>query len=90
MGIQLNLPKEFTEILENQVQSIYLEALNTARNDIGAIREYLSIEEVCKLMHISRNTLKNWIELGLPRYQIEGKQFIKRTELNNFISQHQV
>lgn len=90
MGIQLSLPNEFNELLEEHVQTIYKQAIQTARNDIGVIREYLSIEEVCELMGISRNTLGNWLSSGLPKYKINNKQYIKRTELNRFISKHQI
>lgn len=90
MGIQLSLPNEFNELLEEHVQAIYTQAIQTARNDVGVIREYLSIEEVCELMGISRNTLGNWLSSGLPKYKIGNKQYIKRKELNKFISKHQI
>lgn len=88
--ISLSLPNEFTELLEEQVQAVYLEAIHAARADVGVIREYLSIEEVCKMMDISRNTLNNWFELKLPKYRIGNKQYVKKSELNKFVSQHQV
>lgn len=88
--ISLNLPSEFNDLLEEQVQAIYLEAIQTARRDIGVLREYLSIEEVCELMDISRNTLGNWLEIGLPKYRINNKQYIKKSDLDKFVSQHQV
>lgn len=88
--ISLSLPSEFTEQLEAQVQAVYLEAIQTARADVGVIREYLSIEDVCEMMDVSRNTLTNWLESGLPKYRIGNKQYIKKSELNKFVSQHQV
>lgn len=90
MSIQLSLPDDFTQVLNEQVQSVYLQAMETARKDIGVIREYLSIDEVCKLMDISRNTLGNWLESGLPKYRINNKQYIKKSELDKFIANHQV
>lgn len=88
--ISLSLPNEFTELLEEQVQTVYMQAIQTARQDVGVIREYLSIEEVCELMDVSRNTLGNWLADGLPKYRIGNKQYIKRKELNEFISMYQV
>lgn len=88
--ISLSLPNEFNELLEEQVQSVYLEAIQTARADAGVTREFLSIEEVCELMDVSRNTLSNWTGLGLPKYRIGNKQYIKKGELNKFVSKHQV
>lgn len=88
--ISLSLPNEFTELLEKQVQSVYMQAIQTARQDVGVIREYLSIDEVCEMMDVSRNTLGNWLADGLPKYRIGNKQYIKRKELNEFISMYQV
>lgn len=90
MSIQLDLPEEFTDTLEQRVQEIYMNAIQTAQRDVGVIRTYLSIDEVCQLMNISRNTLNTWLELGLPKYRIGNKQYIKKTELDKFISKHQV
>lgn len=88
--ISLSLPSEFTELLEEQVQTVYMQAIQTARQDVGVIREYLSIDEVCDMMDVSRNTLGNWLANGLPKYRIGNKQYIKRKELNEFISMYQV
>lgn len=88
--ISLSLPSEFTELLEEQVQTVYMQAIQTARQDVGVIREYLSIEEICDMMDVSRNTLGNWFADGLPKYRIGNKQYIKRKELNEFISMYQV
>lgn len=90
MSIQLDLPEEFTDTLEQRVQEIYMNAIQTAQRDVGVIRTYLSIDEVCQLMDISRNTLNTWFELGLSKYRIGNKQYIKKSELDEFISKHQV
>lgn len=90
MSIELSLPKEFTKTLEKQVQDIYINAIRTAQRDIGVIKTYLSIDEVCRLMDVSRNTLNTWLELGLPKYRIGNKQYIKKNELDEFISNFEV
>lgn len=91
MNLQLQMPKEFADELSKSVQSIYTSAIETARRDVGVIREYLSIDEVCELLGVSRNTLtNNFIEEGLPKYKIGNRQFIKKSELHEFISQHQI
>jgi len=91
MSLQLELPPEFKETLEQSIKEAYDEAIEQARRDVGVIREYLSVKEVCKLMNISRNTLTdNYFAKGLEKYKIGNKIFIKKSELNEFISKHQV
>lgn len=91
MNLKLQMPEEFAEELNKNIQLVYEEAIETARRDVGVIREYLNIQEVCKMLGISRNTLtNNYFEKGLPKYKIESKIFVKKTELNDFISKHQI
>lgn len=87
----MNLPEEFSEELSKSVQTIYREAIQQAQKDLGAIKEYLSIEEAMKLLQISRNSLtRNYFEHGLPKYKIGNKIYVKRSELSNFIQQHRI
>lgn len=91
MSLRLELPEEFIDSLQKSVEHVYSDAIETARRDIGIIREYLTIEEACKLMSISRNTLvRQYLERGLPKYVIGNRQYVKREELNEFIKKHEV
>lgn len=90
MKLQLEMPEQFADELNKSVQEIYLEAIHTARRDVGINREFLTIEETCELMQISRNTLSSWFEQGLAKYKIDRKMYTKNTELNEFISKHQI
>ena len=45
-------------------------------------------EVVGSYLNITRPTLNNWISKGLSIYEIEGKKFIKRDELDAFIIKH--
>jgi len=91
MTMQLELPPEFKEILEQSIEEVYHRAIEQARRDVGVIREYLSVKETCKILNITRNTLHtNYIEQGLQKYKIGNKIFIKKSELHEFINKHQV
>lgn len=88
--LQLQLPPEFSEELNKSIRNIYSEAIKEAQRNAGINKEYLTIEEAMKLMGISRNTLTTWLENGLPKYKIDRKQYIKKSELYKFIDRHQV
>lgn len=91
MSIQLELPESFKEELQRSLEEVYKVSIETARRDVGISREYLSVNETCKMLGISRNTLTtNYIEKGLPQYKIGNKIYIKKKELEKFISQHQI
>lgn len=91
MSLQLELPEGFYDAINASLQEVYRDAIEQARRDSAVTREFLSIPEVAKELGISRNTLTdNFISKGLPLYRIEGKQWIKRKELYDFINQHRV
>jgi len=91
MSLRLELPEEFINSLQKSVEVVYSNAIETARRDVGIIREYLTIDEACELMSISRNTLiRQYLEKGLPKYVIGNRQYVKREELNEFVEKHEV
>src|SRR5699024_377113 len=89
--LQLQLPDEFKEELQRSLEEVYKASIENARRDVGIIREYLSIAEVCKTLGISRNTLtSNYIECGLASYKIGNKIYTKKKELEQYSDEHQI
>lgn len=89
MSFQFDLPTEFTSELRKLLKQLYHETIKTARRDIGLTREFVTLTEGAKLIGISRNTLvNNFVAKGLPTYTIEGKRWIKQSELYEFIEDH--
>ena len=84
------LSHSFKTDFTNSVKNLYLEALEQARRDMSITKEYLTVQETMKYMEISRNTLNKWLLEGLNIYRIDNKQYIKKSDLHNFIDQHQV
>ena len=84
------LSDSFKTDFTNSVKNSYLEALEQARRDMSITKEYLTVQETMKYMEISRNTLNKWLLEGLNIYRIDNKQYIKKSDLHNFIDQHQV
>ena len=90
MSLKLELTPEVEESLKRSIEEVYRKTIEQAHRDYGVITEYLSIEQVCSMMKISRNTLSDWLEAGLPKYVLNRKHYIKKTELNKFIDSHQI
>lgn len=83
------LSDSFKADFTNSVKNLYLEALEQARRDMSITKEYLTVIETMEYMQISRSTLNKWLLEGLSIYRIDNKQYIKKSELHNFIEQHQ-
>lgn len=85
-SVNIELPTTFDEALYKHVTAIANEAIEQVRKDMTITKDFLSYNEVTKnVLDVSRGTLMKWISLGLPVYQIDGKQFFKRKDLYNFI-----
>ena len=91
MSLQLELPQSFYTALQDELKDLYVSTMEEAKRDAGIMREYLAIREACQFVSVSNNTfMNNFIGEGLPVYKIGNKQYIKKSELNNFISQHRI
>lgn len=89
--MQLKLDDDFLNQLTKNIRLIYKEAVEVARRDVGINKEYLNIPEALEYTGVSRNTFtKNFIDGGLPTYQVEGKTYVKKSEINEFIESHKI
>lgn len=91
MALQLEIPQEFYAQLQNELKDIYVATMEQARREFGFSKEFLTIKEACSLVSVSNNTfVNNFISNGLSTYKIGSKVYVKKSELNNFISQHRI
>lgn len=89
MNLTLEVPKAFYDEMNNNVRKVYLEAIEKARADTIMLKTYLSINEITtQYLDITRPTIMAWVKKGLPTYEVEGKKYIKRIDLDNFIEKH--
>lgn len=51
----------------------------------GAVKLYLSTDEVCKMLDISRPTLYRYINDGLPVIQVKRKNLFKQRDVESWV-----
>ena len=89
MALTLAIPDEFYDELYISIQKVYVKATEKAREDTILLKTYLSINEITSYyLDVTRPTIMAWIKKGLATYEIEGKGYIKRSELDEFIERH--
>jgi MerR family transcriptional regulator, repressor of the yfmOP operon len=55
------------------------------------IEQWLSSEEVCKILRISSRTLQNYRDKReIPFYQIGRKIYYKASDVNRFLERHHI
>lgn len=87
--MELKLEDDFFDRLADVVVARIEDEATRTRKLIGLEKEFLTIPEALKYIDVSRNTMtNNFIAKGLPAYVIEGKTYVKKSEINNFIASH--
>lgn len=91
MSLQLELPPQFFESLHSELKDVYVGAMSEAKRDFGYMKEFLTIKEACEYASVSNNTFtNNFIAEGLPTFKIGQKIYVRKNDINNFISQHRI
>lgn len=52
--------------------------------------EFISEKDAMKILGIGIFTLRKWYNMGLNRYKIDDKKFLKKSELNEFLEKFMV
>ncbi len=69
---------ELRILIEDAVKKVMLEL----KEDVPKIDEWLTTEQVCKLLHISKSSVVNWRRSGkLKPHKIGGRILFKREQV---------
>ena len=49
--------------------------------------EYLTISDLAEYASVSRNTLKKWLDYGMPHYRVDRCLRVKRGEFDKWMQQ---
>lgn len=68
------------------------------RNNISSLKmpelaqgdRWIDDYELMEGFHLSKDTVEEWQNEGLPRYSIRRKTYYKESELNTFIEKHRI
>lgn len=91
MSLQLSIPPEFYTALQNELKDVYAEAMAEAKREVSWMKEYLTIKEACEYVSVSNATfLTHYTGNGLPTFKIGQKTYVRKGDINNFISQHRI
>lgn len=83
---------QFIQVTPEQLQNAIIEGVNNKLQDLKTHfepktpNEYLTRNEVAKMLKIHLDSVRNWTKKGiLQSYQIAGRVYFKRAEVENAI-----
>ncbi|WP_234971709.1 helix-turn-helix domain-containing protein [Ignavigranum ruoffiae] len=83
------LSQEAKTLVYGELREFAKEILEGAYRDFGITRDYLTIQELCKYLNVSKNTLMKWHdEKGLKIIKIDNKHYVSKEDLYDFMTQH--
>ena len=87
--LTFELSQNFEKELYTSLKALYNDVVSQGRLDACITKEYLTSKEVNDFyVSVSAPTLKQWENLGLPVYQIQGKQYYKKSDIDSFLQQY--
>lgn len=93
MDNQLMLPLNVNDQAVKQIEQVFVTIAKKVANDVvnGVNHKpYLNKKEACEYIGISFNTLKKFEEMGLPVTNINGMQFIRKMDIDEFMEEHTI
>lgn len=98
LEILSKLKYSLSNVFETLINSVITFQLNLSDSNEAVqspsiderIDSNLTIKEVCEMMKISRPTLDKWKKKGLRFVKIEGKVYVSRADLNDYIRSNQI
>jgi len=89
-SLQIPITEGFEEDIRSLFRTIGRETLEELKKDTVKAKEFMNMQETCKYMGISNPTLNQWInEKKLPVIAIEGKKFISKNTLHEWIKTYE-
>ena len=91
-NLQIELPdtfgSEFASLLKQTTKEVLAEA---KQQELDHGKDFMTITECCKYMNISYGTLVLWTEkFGLKKIVVQGKTFISKQTLLEFLKSHEI
>lgn len=89
--VKMELPEDVTRGLTETIKQSALEAFSDMRKRTKDYPEYMTINQACEYLNISRTTLNSkLIPAGLKIVQIETLMRISKTECDRFMAENQI
>lgn len=93
VGLTFKVDDEFDTAFRTYIGGVVRDAINQATADDNSIdpeHTWMSLGETAKYLHVSRNTLRNFIFDGLKVTMIEKVSRIKRSDADSYMAHHQL
>ncbi|WP_249338866.1 helix-turn-helix domain-containing protein [Vagococcus zengguangii] len=84
------LDEKQSQDLQQYIYELTNEAVKKAVKDAGSDKEFLSQKEMALWLGISVNTLKTYVQKGLPIIVIGGRNFYSKKEVSKFLLRQQI
>ncbi|WP_414045099.1 helix-turn-helix domain-containing protein [Macrococcus equi] len=83
--IPLTLGDETVKVLERLIGNMLVEATKNLDANGNVIKSYMNKKEAAEYLNVSYQTLKKFIDNGLPVIEVSGVNMIRRVDIDAFM-----
>lgn len=83
--IPLTLGDETVKVLERLIGNMLVEATKNLDANGNVIKSYMNKKEAAEYLNVSYQTLKKFIDNGLPVVEVSGVNMIRRVDIDAFM-----
>ncbi|ARQ03562.1 MULTISPECIES: helix-turn-helix domain-containing protein [Staphylococcaceae] len=83
--IPLTLGDETVKVLERLIGNMLVEATKNLDANGNVIKSYMNKKEAAEYLNVSYQTLKKFIDNGLPVVEVSGVNMIRRVDIDTFM-----
>lgn len=85
-NISFPIPAETENQIKDMLTSMARQVIQEVTTNEITGKEYLTYKEACQMLGIAHNTLTSWRAKGLRTIVIDGKKFVSKSTLYNFLN----
>lgn len=85
-NISIPVPPETENAIRDMLTTMARQVIQEVTTNEITGKEYLTYKEACQMLGIAHNTLTAWRSKGLKTIVIDGKKFVSKTTLYDFLN----
>lgn len=90
-SVKVELPEDFSRGLTETIKQSAIEAFSDLRKQTERYPEYMTLNEACSFMNVSRSTLQTkFIPAGLRIIQVDKLMRVSKKECIRFLTEHEI
>jgi excisionase family DNA binding protein len=87
--LRVRLDEDFNDEFKQLLRAAAKEVVAEVVSQEARAKDWMSVKELQGYMNVSPNTVNSWIRNGMPVSIVGQKRFVKKSNLEKFLAEHE-